>query len=79
MHLALNQLVLAKHGAADYKAPVITDKKQAQEIIGLPFEKLIEEKKVFQNGLMQEWKKEAEKKGVYNPESTKGIETKTSY
>ena len=28
---------------------------------------------------MQEWKKEAEKKGVYNPESTKDIETKTSY
>ena len=71
--------VLAKHGAGDYKAPEIKDKKQAQEIIGLPFEKLIEEKKVFQNGLMQEWKKEAEKKGVYNPESTKDIETKTSY
>ncbi len=37
--------VLAKHGAGDYKAPEIKDKKQAQEIIGLPFEKLIEEEK----------------------------------
>ena len=71
--------VLAKHGAADYKAPVITDKKQAQEIIGLPFNQLVEEKKKFQDGLMQDWKKDAEKKGIYNPESTKGIETKTSY
>ena len=71
--------VLAKHGAADYKAPDITDKKQAQEIIGLPFNQLVEEKKKFQDGLMQDWKKDAEKKGIYNPESTKGIETKTSY
>lgn len=71
--------VLAKHGAVDYKAPVVTDKKQAQELIGLPFEKLVDEKKKFQNGLMQEWKKEAEEKGIYNPESTKDIETKTSY
>lgn len=71
--------VLAKHGASDYKAPEITDKKQAQEIIGLDFTKAVEEKKKFQNGLMQEWKKEAQEKGVYNPESTKGIETKTSY
>jgi nitrite reductase (cytochrome c-552) len=71
--------VLAKYGAADYVAPVITDKKQAQEVIGLPFEKLVDEKKKFQNGLMQEWKKEAEKKGIYNPKSTEGIEDKTSY
>ena len=71
--------VLAKHGAADYKAPQITDKKQAQELTGLSLDKSIEEKKKFQNGLMQDWKKEAQEKGVYNPESTKGIETKTSY
>lgn len=71
--------VLAKHGAGDYVAPIIKDKKQAQEIIGLPFEKLVDEKKKFQSGLMQEWKKDAEKKGIYNPKSTEGIETKTSY
>jgi len=71
--------ILAKHGAGDYVAPSITDKGQAQQITGLPFEKLIEDKKKFQNGLMQEWKKEAEKKGVYNPKSTAGVEDKTSY
>ena len=71
--------ILAKYGAIDYKAPAITDKTQAQQIIGLPFDKLVEDKKKFQNGLMQEWKKEAERKGVYNPKSTEGVEDKTSY
>jgi len=71
--------ILAKYGASDYVAPVITDKTQAQEIIGLPFNKLVEDKKRFQNGLMQQWKKDAEKKGIYNPKSTEGIEDKTSY
>ncbi len=71
--------VLAKYGASDYVAPALTSKKVAQEITGLPFEKLVKEKKKFQKGLLIEWKKEAEKKGIYNPESTKDIEDKTSY
>lgn len=71
--------VLAKHGATDYVAPSLTSKKVAQEITGLPFEKLVNEKKKFTEGLLIEWKKEAEKKGIYNPESTKNIEDKTSY
>ena len=71
--------ILAKYGEADYKAPEIKTKEQAQEIIGLPFDKLVEEKMKFREGLMEDWKKEAEEKGIYNPESTKGIEDKTSY
>ncbi|WP_320034966.1 ammonia-forming cytochrome c nitrite reductase [Halarcobacter sp.] len=71
--------ILAKHGAADYKAPEATSKEKAQEIIGLPFEKLVDDKKKFKSGLLIEWKKEAEKKGIYNPKSTEGIEDKTSY
>jgi len=71
--------ILAKYGATDYIAPSIDSKEKAQEIVGLPFAKLVEEKKKFKNGLLIEWKKEAEKKGIYNPESTKGIEDKTSY
>ena len=71
--------VLAKYGVTDYKAPAITDKKQAQELIGLPMDKLIEEKKQFTNGLLQEWKKEAQEKGVYDPKSREGVEQKTSY
>ena len=71
--------VLAKYGAIDFKAPTINSKEQAQEIIGLPFQKLIDDKMKFRNGLLIEWKKEAEKKGVYNPSSTQGVEDKTSY
>lgn len=71
--------ILSKYGAADYVAPAITDKKTAQEIIGLPFEKLVNQKKAFQKNLLPQWKKEAEQKGIYNPESTKEVEDKTSY
>lgn len=72
--------VLAKHGASDYVAPALTSKKVAQEITGLPFKKLVDDKKKFQNGLLIKWKKDAQAKGIYNPSSTKGIEKlKTSY
>eukprot|EP01156_Anaeramoeba_ignava_P005869 Anaeramoba_ignava/a347208_16.p1 GENE.a347208_16~~a347208_16.p1 ORF type:complete len:162 (+),score=45.33 a347208_16:74-559(+) len=71
--------ILAKHGAADYKAPQATSKEKAQEIVGLPFKKLVDDKEKFKSGLLIEWKKEAEKKGIYNPKSTEGIEDKTSY
>lgn len=71
--------ILSKYGAADYVAPAITDKKTAQEIIGLPYEKMVNDKEVFRNTLIPEWKKEAEAKGIYNPESTKSVEDKTSY
>ncbi len=54
--------VLAKYGATDYISPTIDSKEKAQEIIGLPFDKLVEDKKKFRNGLLIEWKKEAEKK-----------------
>lgn len=71
--------ILAKHGAADYKAPEYKTKEDAQKIIGLPFKKLVEDKKEFNKNLVPKWKKEAEKKGLYNPESTKEVEHKTSY
>lgn len=71
--------VLAKHGAGDYKAPEVKTKEEAQKLTGLPFEKLVKEKKKFQEGLLKEWKKEAQDKGIYNPESTKNVVDKTSY
>ena len=64
--------ILAKYGASEYKAPSINSKKQAQEIIGLPFDKLVEDKKQFKNGYLIEWKK-------HDPEYLKDIENKTSY
>ncbi len=73
------RVILAKHGAVDYQAPDFSTKEKAQEIIGLPYEKLVEEKKQFLNGLKQEWFEEGKKKGIYDPKSREGMELKTSY
>jgi nitrite reductase (cytochrome c-552) len=71
--------ILAKHNAADYVAPDFSTKEKAQAVIGLPFEKLVEEKKHFLNSLRQEWIKQSEAKGLYDPETRKDMVLKTSY
>lgn len=73
------RMVLAKHGAVDYEAPDFSTKEQAQELIGLPYEKLVEEKMEFLQGPRQEWIEEAREKGIYDPKTREGIEFKTSY
>ncbi len=71
--------ILAKYNAADYEAPDFSSKEKAQEIIGLPFDKLVDEKKQFLDGLKQEWFKQGAEKGIYDPKSREGMELKTSY
>ncbi len=71
--------VLAKYNAADYQAPAFASKEEAQQLIGLPFDKLVEEKTGFLNGLKQQWFKDGEKKGIYDAKSREGMELKTSY
>jgi nitrite reductase (cytochrome c-552) len=73
------RVVLAKYNAADYAAPDFSTKEKAQAVIGLPFEKLVEEKKTFLNTLRQEWIKQSEAKGLYDPETRKDMVLKTSY
>lgn len=73
------RIVLAKYNAADYAAPDFSTKEKAQAVIGLPFEKLVEEKKTFLNTLRQEWIKQSEAKGLYDPETRKDMVLKTSY
>ena len=73
------RVVLAKYNAADYAAPDFSTKEKAQVVIGLPFEKLVEEKKTFLNTLRQEWIKQSEAKGLYDPETRKDMVLKTSY
>lgn len=73
------RIVLAKYNAADYVGPDFSTKEKAQAIIGLPFEKLIEEKKTFLNTLRQEWIKQSEAKGLYDPATRKDMVLKTSY
>lgn len=71
--------ILAKYGAADYQAPDFSSKKKAQKLIGLPFDKLVDEKKTFLKGLKQQWFKEGAQKGIYDPKSREGMALKTSY
>ena len=71
--------VLAKYKAADYQAPEFSTKEEAQELIGLPFGKLVEEKKTFLDGLKGQWFEEGKVKGIYDPKSREGMQLKTSY
>ena len=71
--------VLAKYNAGDYAAPDFSTKEKAQAIIGLPYQKLVDEKMDFQNTLRKEWIEQARAKGLYDPQTTEGIKFKTSY
>ncbi|MCL7487027.1 MAG: ammonia-forming cytochrome c nitrite reductase [Desulfobulbaceae bacterium] len=71
--------VLAKYNAADYAAPDFSTKEKAQEVIGLPYQKLVEEKKSFLGSLRTEWIEEQKKKGLYDPASREGMVFNTSY
>lgn len=73
------RMVLAKYNAADYVAPDFSTKEKAQKIIGLPYQKLVDEKMRFQNNLKKEWVEEGKRKGLYDPKSWEGMEFKTSY
>jgi nitrite reductase (cytochrome c-552) len=71
--------VLAKYKAADYQAPDFSTKEKAQEIVGLPFGKLVEEKEQFLNGLKGQWFEDGKAKGIYDSKSREGMKLKTSY
>ncbi len=71
--------ILAKYDAADYQAPDFSTKEKAQQIIGLPFQKLVEEKNNFLKTLRQDWIKDATDKGLYDPKTREKMEHKTSY
>lgn len=71
--------VLAKYNAGDYAAPDFSTKGKAQEVIGLPFQKLVDEKKSFLGSLRTEWIEEQKKKGLYDPASREGMVFNTAY
>jgi len=71
--------ILAKYDAADYQVPDFSSKEKAQAVIGLPFDKIVAEKNDFIKGLKEDWFKEGEKNGVYDPKSREGMVLKTSY
>ncbi len=72
------RIVLARYNAADYVAPDFSTKEKAQKVIGLPFDKLVDDKMHFLNTLRKQWNQEAAAKGLYDPK-TAAKEFKTSY
>ena len=71
--------VLAKHGAGDFAAPDFSTKEKAQAVIGLPYQKLVDEKTTFLNGLRKEWIKTQMQKGLYDPKTQESMKFNTSY
>jgi nitrite reductase (cytochrome c-552) len=71
--------VLAKYNAGDYAAPNFSTKEKAQQVIGLPYEKLTNEKMAFLNGLRKEWIEQQKAKGLYDPRAWEDLKFNTSY
>jgi nitrite reductase (cytochrome c-552) len=73
------KVILAKYNAADYVAPDFSTKEKAQKIVGLPFQKLVDEKMHFLENLRKDWIEEGKQKGLYDPKAWEGMAFKTSY
>ncbi len=73
------RVVLAKYDAADYAAPDFSTKEKAQQVTGLPYDKLVNEKTGFLNTVRKGWLDEQQAKGLYDPKSREGMKFKTSY
>ena len=71
--------VLAKYNAVGYAAPDFSTKEKAQKVIGLPYDKLVDEKMAFLNGLRKEWVQQQMKKGLYDPKAWEDMPLNTSY
>lgn len=71
--------VLARHEVFDYQAPDFSTKEKAQELAGVPLQKLIDEKLAFKDALLQEWNKTAVADGRLNEEVRKNMSDNTSY
>ncbi|MDR0476341.1 MAG: ammonia-forming cytochrome c nitrite reductase [Desulfobulbaceae bacterium] len=71
--------ILAKHGVIGYEAPDFSTKEKALALIPIDLAKEITAKQQFQNGLLQQWQKEAIDKGLLNPQSREGMSNKSSY
>lgn len=71
--------VLAKKGAVDFIAPDFSTKEKAQQLAGVPLQKLIDEKLNFKETLEKAWYEEAVKKGTLNLESRKDVDKESSY
>ena len=73
------RVILAKYGAAEYQAPDFSTKEKAQAIVGIDLPKEAAEKTKFLDGLRNEWFKQAEEKGIFDPATRKDMVRTTAY
>lgn len=71
--------VLAKHQVFGYEAPDFSTKEKAQQLAGVPLDKLVTAKNAFKESLLQQWNKAAVDAGRLNMESRKGMSDNSSY
>ena len=71
--------ILAKHGAGDYEAPDFSTKEKAQVLAGLDLAAEAAAKKQFLDTVREEWFKESQQKGVFDPKSREGLQRTTAW
>jgi nitrite reductase (cytochrome c-552) len=68
------RIILSRYDAAEFVAADFSTKEKAHEIIGLPYDKLVEDKDNFLNTLRQEWIEDATEKGLFDPATREGMD-----
>ncbi|NOR87832.1 MAG: ammonia-forming cytochrome c nitrite reductase [Bacteroidales bacterium] len=71
--------ILAKYDVMNYAAPDFTDKALSQELAGLDFDKMANDKLKFKNTLEKEWNRIAVENGTWNQDEYPGIDNETAY
>jgi len=71
--------ILAKYGVVNYEVPDFSTKAKAQQLAGVPLQKLIDAKMASKRGLMTEWEKEAVKNERLTDEFIQNLPDKASY
>jgi nitrite reductase (cytochrome c-552) len=71
--------VLAKHDVFGYQAPDFSTKEKAQQLAGVPLDKLVEEKLAFRETLLQEWNKTMLAEGRLVEGARNNMSDNTSY
>ncbi len=71
--------ILANYGVINYQIPDISTKELAQQVAGVPFEKLVKAKLDFKKGLMQEWITDAKEDGRLTSTFVEDLPVKSAY
>ncbi|QJB55283.1 ammonia-forming cytochrome c nitrite reductase [Pseudodesulfovibrio sp. zrk46] len=71
--------ILAKYGVINYQVPDFSTKEKAQQLAGVPLQKLVDDKLAFKKGLMKNWLDDAVKDGRLTDKFVQSIPDKASY